>query len=48
MAKGQHKSTINNIQGNMAPPEPSNPTTTGPGCPNRADVQEKMTLNPIL
>lgn len=29
MVKGQHKSTVNKRQGNMAPSEQNNPTTAG-------------------
>lgn len=40
MARGQHKSTINNSQGYMAPLEPNYPTTVSPGYSNTAEVQE--------
>lgn len=32
---------INNSQGNMSPPEPSSPTTSGPEYSNISEAQEK-------
>ena len=40
MAKGQHKNTVNNGQGNTAPKELNYVTTASPGHPNTAEAQE--------
>lgn len=37
---GQHENTINNRQGNMLPPKPSQPTTESPKYSNSAETQE--------
>jgi hypothetical protein len=41
MVKGQCKNTVNNSQGNMAPPDPSYPTKASPEYPNTSEFQEK-------
>jgi hypothetical protein len=40
MANGLRKNTINKNKGNMAPPEPSFPTTASPRYPNTAEAQD--------
>ena len=40
MPRHQHKNTVNKSQGNMAPPEPSYPTTARPKYSNIAEAQE--------
>jgi hypothetical protein len=40
MPKGKLKNTINNSQGNMASPEPRNPTAACPACYNIAEAQK--------
>jgi hypothetical protein len=40
MAKGKLKNTINRSQYNMAPSEPSSPTTVSPGYPNTLEEQD--------
>ena len=40
MANGQHKNTINKIQGNIALPQPRHPITASSGYPNTDQVQE--------
>ena len=40
MAKGKCKIITNRNQGNMAPLEPSTPTTANPGYPNTPEKQE--------
>ena len=39
-AKGQHKNTINNSQGNMATPNPRYSTTVSSGYPNVAEAEQ--------
>ena len=46
MDRSQCKNTINNSEGNMAAPEPNNPTTAITRYPNIPE-HEKMPLNPI-
>ena len=41
MTRGQLKNTINNSQGNMAPPEPNYPITPSPRCSNTVGALEK-------
>ena len=41
MFKDQVQNTINKSKGNMAPPEPSYPTTVSRGYTNTTETQEK-------
>jgi hypothetical protein len=47
MAKGRRKSITNRNQGYMASSEPSSPTTTSPGYPNKQEKQD-LDLKPHL
>ena len=40
MAKSKYKNITNRNQGNMAPSEPSSPTTTSPGYPSTPEKQD--------
>jgi len=40
VTRGQHRNIINQSQGTVAPPEPSDPATASPGCFNTAEAQE--------